>query len=247
MKLLRDLAGVLLLACGACSCSSPILKPAPAEISPFIVSAPPLKADTKVSPFDLSGGSPVSEQKGIYIAPVTVEYLRPASKGLAKGEEEKRKKEAAELAQYAQAQFVEAFRKSPKARYVVKDKPDRDCVKLELAIVELNRNTFTGTVVRFAVNTVAVPGTDVALAKFARPLKGNIAIEGKVTNVRDGKVIYQFADNEESKSAVILPVTDLHAYGQARDAIHDWAKEFEEVTRTAPGEKVKGSSVMSFF
>ena len=224
-----------------------MLKPAPAEVSSFIAAAPPLKADRKVSPFALSGGSPVCEQKGIYIAPVTVEFLRPASKGLAKGEEEVRKKEALELAEYARAQFIEAFRKSPRARYVVQDKPDRDCVKVELAMVELNRNTFTGTLVRFAVNTVAVPGTDAVLAPLARPLKGNIAVEGKVTNLRDSKVIYQFADNEESKSAVIAPITDLHAYGQARDAIRDWAKEFEEVTRTAPGQRVKGSSVMSFF
>jgi hypothetical protein len=80
-----------------------------------------------------------------------------------------------------------------------------------------------------------------------RGLKGNIAIEGKVTDARSGEVIYQFADNEESRSAFLLPITDLAAYGQAREAIRAWASQFEEISRVPPRTRVKDVGVMSLF
>ena len=78
-------------------------------------------------------------------------------------------------------------------------------------------------------------------------MKGSIAIEGKVTQPPGVKVIYQFADNEESKSAFLLPVTEFTPYGQAREAVRSWARQFEKITRTAPGTRVKDTGVMSLF
>lgn len=231
------------------SCSSSALKAPAAKLSPFLSQLPTLKADRELSPFALSGGSPLTTQPDIYIAPVTLKFLRETSKSLAKNKngDDWRQQAARELAEYTRQQFIDAFQKSPLPRYVVRDKPGRNCIKLELALTELNRNTFTGAFTRFAMNAIALPGTDALLAKPARGLKGNIAIEGKVTNLRTGAVVYQFADNEESKSALLLPVTDFAAYGQARDAIRDWAKEFEQITRAPPGKRVKSSSVISLF
>lgn len=229
---------------GLCSCSSPSLKAPPAQISSFLEAKPPLKADRTLSPFALSGGNLVTTKQKIYIAPVSLTYLRPISKPLVKESEANRQKAARELADYAREQFAAAFRNSPAARYQVEAEPGPDCLTLELAFTELNPNTFTGTVSRFAINNLALPGTDVLLAKATRGMKGNVAVEGKVSSE---KLIYQFADNEESKSAFLLPVTDLAEYGQAREAIRDWAKQFELLTRTAPGEPVKDSSVISLF
>ena len=68
----------------------------------------------------------------------------------------------------------------------------------------------------------------------------------RVPQGRVGKV-YQFADNEESRGNLILPITDLQTYGQAREAIRAWARQFEEVTRVAPGTKVKDMGVMGLY
>jgi hypothetical protein len=246
---LSAVAAGAIIAVSLCSCSSTAFKPPPAEISSFLAKEPSLKPDRKHSPFALDGGSAITSLPGIYIAPVTLSCLRCASKYLAKGKnsEPSRQKAACELADYARQQFIKAFEKSPKPHYVVQNSPGPNCIQLELAMTELNRNTIPGSFARFAMNVVAVPGTDAILAKATRGMKGNIAIEGKVTDCHTGKIIYQFADNEESKSALLLPITDFETYGQARDAIRDWAKEFEEVTRRTEGQCVKGSSVVSLF
>ncbi len=249
MTPLKSLSLITLAAGTLCSCSSPDLKAPPAPLSAFLGPTPSLKADPEKSPFALSGGSAVTQRKGIYIAPVTLKYLRDGSKTLAnaEGNEESRQRAARKLAEYAQEKFTEAFAKSAQPRYVVTDKPGPDNLTLELAFTELNRNTFTGAFAKFAIATVAVPGTDAIFTKATRPLKGNIAIEGKLISNASKKVIYQFEDNEESKSAFLLPITDFTIYGQARQAIRAWAKQFEEVTRAAPDEPVKDSSVISLF
>lgn len=234
---------------GLTSCSSPLLKAPAVSTSSFLKAKPELRSDRKVSPFALSGGTLASRETGIYIAPVSLAYLRNASKFLAKDSngQAKRSQAARDLAEYARTKFIAAFEKSPKARYKIQTSPGADCLTLELAILELNRNTFIGATSRFVVNNLALPGTDVLLAKATRGLKGNIAIEGKVTSARTGEVIYQFADNEESRSAFLLPITDLADYGQAREAIRAWARQFEELSRTPPGKRVKDTGVMSLF
>lgn len=249
MNIHQTLALLTLAAASLCSCTSPAVKAPPAKVSPFLSQTPVLESNRKVSPFALSGGSLETTKKGIYIAPVTLNYLRPSNKSLAKveGSEESRQKAATALAEYAREQFIAAFKNSPAPRYTVQESPGKDCLTLELALIELNRNTYTGTVSRFAINTFAVPGTDMILAKTTRGLKGNIAIEGKVTEGRKGKVIYQFADHEESKSALLIPITDMAPCGQARDAIRTWAKQLEESSRKPPGTPVKDTSAMSFF
>jgi hypothetical protein len=231
------------------SCSSPLLKAPAVATSSFLKASPELKPDRKVSPFALSGGTLASLETGIYIAPVSLAYLRDASKTLAKDAkaQAKRSQAARDLADYARRRFVAAFEKSPRAHYRIQSSPGVDCLTLELAIIELNRNTLIGATSRFVVNNLALPGTDVILAKATRGLKGNIAIEGKVTNSTEREVIYQFADNEESRSAFLLPITDLADYGQAREAIRAWARQFEELSRTPPGKRVRDTGVMSLF
>ena len=243
MKTFR-FSALSLAALALSACTSPAIKAPPAELSGFLEAKPSLKPDRSLSPFALSGGDLVTSKRKIYIAPVTLTYLRGVSKSLVKISAADQQKAARDLADYARERFAAAFRNSPAPRYQVQSEPDPDCLTLELAFTELNPNTFTGAVTRFALNNVALPGTDAMLAKATRGLKGNIAIEGKV---RDADWIYQFADNEESKSALLLPVTDFAAYGQAREAIREWATQFELMTRTAPGQRVKDSSAISLF
>jgi Protein of unknown function (DUF3313) len=232
-----------------CSCASPAMKAPPAKLSAFLAPKPALTDDRKTTPYALSGGTLTAPQRGIYIAPVSLTYLRSASKMLTKSEgvDSARNQAAEELAAYGRTQFMRAFEKSTSPRYQLRTTPDRDCLVLDLALTELNRNTFTGAVSRFAMGTVALPGVDAVFAKTTRGLKGNIAIEGKLRNPTSGEILYQFADSEESRSAFLLPVTDFTPYGQAREALRNWATQFEELTRAAPGQRVKDIGVMSLF
>ena len=109
-----------------------------------------------------------------------------------------------------------------------------------LSLTELNRNTFTGAVSRFALNAMAVPDVDAVLSKPTRSLKGNLAIEGRLRNPTTGEILHQFSGSAESRSAFLLPVTDFTPYGQARQALRSWATQFEALTRTAPGQRVRG-------
>jgi Protein of unknown function (DUF3313) len=219
----------------------------PAQISSFLEPLPELEPARKTSPFAMVGGAISGTENRIYIAPVTLEYLRAPSKRLAKTDDEaQRIREALKLARHARLEFGRAFQKNTKAQYHLCLSPDKECLTLELAIIELNPNTFVGSVTRLATRAVRVPGLGLALHRPTRALKANIAIEGKLRDNRTQQVIYQFADNAESKHS-ILPITDFKAYGQARTALSEWAKQFEQVTRAAPGQRIKGSSFMSIF
>jgi hypothetical protein len=238
------------LACFALpSCSTSVLKPDAAKMSPFLSSSVALIPARETSPFAMAGGMPKTEAKSLYIAPISLEYLRDPTKRLARMSEKTNRPEAAKkLAEYGQQAFGKAFKSSPNAVYAVDSVAKPKGATLKLAITELNRNTIVGALGRLAPNASGVPGLGPALSLSGatRPLKGSIAIEGKLIENRTGKVVYQFADIAESKQALI-PITDFAAYGQARQAMRDWGRLFEKVTRAAPNERVKGVLPISLY
>jgi hypothetical protein len=67
---------------------------------------------------------------------------------------------------------------------------------------------------------------------------GNIAIEGKVRDSQSGKLFFQFADNESDK-LTFLCLRDFKPYGHSAHAMHQWAEQFELMTRTAVGQTIK--------
>jgi len=228
----------------ATSCSSRFLKAAPTEPSGFLAPSPVLKNERKKTPFLLSGGSVVAPVRGIYIAPISLEYLGPESKTLAKVESgNKGREEAAKkLAEYGRRKFMEAFVKSANPRYVLLVQPDRDCLVLEMAITDLHRNSVSGSLVRLVLHPIVEP----VLTKPAPGLKGNVAIEGKLRNAKTGEIVFQFADTEES-SSLVVPIKDFIPYGQAREAFRNWSRQFEKLTRVAPGKRVRDTRVVSLF
>jgi len=246
LKLLQPVLFASLLSSTALltSCSSRFLKAAPTELSGFLESQPELKNERKMTPFLLSGGTLVAPVKGIYIAPISLEYLSVESKTLAKveGTDESRAEAARKLAVYGRRKFVEAFEKSRKPRYVLLTQPEKDCLVLELAITDLHRNSISGGLVRLVVHPIVEP----VLTKPTPGLKGNVAIEGKLRNTQTGEIIFQFADTEES-SSLVVPVKDFIPYGQAREAFRNWSRQFEKLTRVAPGKRVRDTRVVSLF
>ncbi len=255
MILTRSISVLLVsLACLLTSCASihSKVKPKAAAPTAFLTHASEMKPEQEHSPFLLNWtnakpSKATQAKQKLYIAPVSLAYLRPMSKTLANAESnsEARQKSAQVLANYAHEQFSSAFRKSHSPRYQLAEKEASDTLTLELALVELNPNTISGAVLRNGVNAVAVPGTDLLLAKASRPLKGNIAIEGRLRDSRTREALFEFSDNEESKSALIINVRDFTPLGQARLAIREWAEQFEQLMRTPSGQKVKDSSPMT--
>jgi hypothetical protein len=131
--------------------------------------------------------------------------------------------------------FTNAFRSSPAPRFKVADGPGPGVLTLQLALVELNPTNVVGNAVKYGA-----PGGSVV----SPMTKGNIAIEGKVSDSTKGTLLYEFADNEQDPFTAVS-LRDLSSYGHSRTAIRDWARQFEELMRTPPGHKVKDSSAVS--
>ncbi len=248
-RLLCCLAAAVLVLPLLNSCST--LKAGAVPTSSFLPHRNELKPDGKHSPFLATWTSPeaaktLEKRRSIYLAPVSLAYLRPMKRNLSKSEipEPEWKDGARKLADYANSRLAEAFAHSKTQRYKLVSKPDKDSLTVELAFVELNPNPLSGGLLRTAVNVVAVPGVDSVLMKS---FKGNIAMEGKVLDSTTKKPVYEFADNQENKSALIFSVNDLNTYGQAREAIDEWAEELEKLLRTPMDQKVSGPAAFVVF
>lgn len=179
-----------------------------------------------------------SRRRLLYIAPVTLAYLRPVEKALSSQELAWGvKRQAEDVALRLRQEFVDAFRRSPSPYYRLAAKPGADTMTLQLALIELQPTSPKGnavtTVLKFAVTPVA------ALGRLFT--KGNIAIESRVTVSSSGRAFFQFADNEQDK-LTFINVRDFQPYGHAVNAIRDWAVQFELMTRTPSGVRVKDSS-----
>ena len=250
MKRLCRIIGLAAAAASLCPASSScsLMKASPAKPSPFAERPSAMRPEPKHSPFqrnwtstELVAKTTAKKPTPLYVAPVTLKHLRPMTRSISvvENSEASRQEAAKELAGYAREKFITAFKKSPKPCFEIAEKAVKGSVTLELALVELNPNSLSGGVLRTAINVVALPGID---SVIARPLKGNIAIEGKLTDSKTKKVLFEFADNRESKSALVFSVYDFLTYGQAREAIREWAVEFEKLMRTPASERVRGSS-----
>lgn len=250
------LCACLAIALGLSSCHTlkQLAKAGPVKPSPFLPHGEEMqKPEAKTYPFLRVWRNPSQEvckkaadKKEIYIAPVNLEHLRPMSKPLSRMEirEKSRQQQAQQLAKYAEEQFIHALETAPNPRFKVVDKPTKNALKLELAIVELNPNAISAGITRRAINLVAVPGAE---SIVGRPLKGHIAIEGKVTDPAQKQSIYEFADAEHNSSALILSVHDYNAYSALRKIIRQWAKQFEEVSRVPVGQSVEDSPAFTIW
>ena len=239
--------GLLALALSSCSA----LRAPAVATSAFLDHSKELKSADNHSPFLGNWTSPDSEavlqkRTNIYIAPVNTTHLRPMCRTMSSAEYTAEECIAAgqKLATYANSKLADSFANSPSPRYKLVSKPDKNSITLELAFVELNPNPISGGVLRTAIGAFAAPGVDSVLFKR---LKGNIAMEGKVRDGVTKRPIFEFADNQENKSALILSVNDLTSYGQARQAIDEWAKQIEEILRTPVSHRVKPATAFVFF
>ena len=235
----------------SCQALNRAAKPSSADPSAFLQHGKEMKELPERSPFRMNWINPsvaaqnsAAKKNQLYIAPVSLEHLRRISKTASRMEstDASQQKAAKVLATYLHDEFTSAFRKSSGAHYKIVDTPSSDALRLDLALVELNPNSISAGVVRTAASLLTVPGVDSLLG---RPLKGNLAIEGRLSDPSRRQTLFEFADREENKSSVLFTFDDFTTYGQARNAIREWAAQFEEMTRTPDTHRVRDSSALA--
>lgn len=235
----------LLLLVPACSSTNRMLKAQPVALSPFF-EQPWLAQDARAQlgfqkiwttpdPKLLAQGK---AKRKLFIAPVTLHYLRPLNRAFSSREVAwggVQRREVAVAARLRE-EFVAAFRRSPSPLYKLVNRPGKDALTLQLAITELNPTSPKGnamvTVLKFVVTPV------IGLAAYFT--KGNMAIEGKVVDSSSGRAFFQFADNESDK-LTFINLRDYQPYGHAVNTMQHWAMQFEQMTRSPRGWKVRDS------
>ncbi|WP_294402360.1 DUF3313 family protein [Prosthecobacter sp.] len=235
----------LLLVLPACSSTNRMLKAKPVALSPFF-QQPWLAQDasaqlgfqkiwTTPDPKLLAEGK---AKRKLYIAPVTLNYLRPLNRTFSSGEVAWGgvQRREADVAMRLREDFVEAFRRSPAPLYHLVNQPGKDTLTLQLAIIELNPTSPKGNMVVTVLKFVVTPVIGLA-AYFT---KGNMAIEGRVVDSTSGRVFFQFADNEADK-LTFINLRDYQPYGHAMNTMRHWAMQFEQMTRSPRGWKVRDS------
>lgn len=252
MKLIRA-SFFLLIPWMMISCRTAKSVVAAVDVKPtaFLPHASELKEDRKRSPFlgnwwntDKKVLAAAEKVKSIYIAPVVSDELRASTQKFARMEfsKERRDSKVKDLVVYTRDKFVKAFKSNKKSRYTVVDAPSKDAMTLKLSIIEWEPNTYSGLVVREALDmAIPVPFTPVGsiVGKSARPA---IAIQGVLTEPKTGKSLFEFADKEETRMAVLLFFpNELTPTGQARFAIREWASQFEKLMSTPQDKQVRDS------
>lgn len=228
-----------------CSCSSTrskshlstSLKANAAPLSDFVEHKKQMKPQRERAPFALVWVNPSLPAKrpgydSIHIAPVDTSHLRKARTNISNVTGiEKKDRPVAQMAGKLRQAFIDAFKTSPAPKLKVSPTIAPRGVTLHLALVELNATDTAGNAIKSAIPYGSV---------LSPLMNGNIAIEGKVRDNATGELLFEFADNERDQMTVVS-LRDFTPYRHAEAAIKDWAKQFEELTRTPPGHKVKDS------
>jgi hypothetical protein len=238
-----------LLVLSGCAQLKRFAKASPAEPSPFLRHAAEMKpTGDPGSPFarlwrnpSPSAWAEARNRWTLHVAPVCLDHLRPVGRKLARLEtrDTGRQAAAAKLAAYTRQEFERAFRESPRPRQEVVDGPRPDSLIVELALVELDPNPVTGGVTRRLINLLAVPGAE---SVVGNPLKGRIALEGRLYDPVRKQVLLEFSDAEQNRSALLLSLHDFNHYSHARKVVREWARQFEAVVRQPAESEVKDSS-----
>lgn len=216
--------------------------------SPFLTHGKDLKEERERSPFlgnwwtpDKKLQSAADSKTQIYISPVRIDAVRPMKNYLAKVEfsDKRRQAKLEDLAEYAHKRFVKAFKEAKHPRYEVVDAPSKDAMTLDLHILEWEPNALTGFIARETIDLLTFPAVGDLIWK---PVRASTAIEGRFIEPKSKKPVYEFADKEEAKTLIIIPLQEAYPTGQARYAIREWARQLELVLHKEPHKKPKDSS-----
>lgn len=233
-----------------CSCKTVKSVVATVSVKPsaFLTHGSQLKEDRSRSAFlgnwwtaDKGLLAAAEAKKQLYISPVRIDAVRPMKNYLAKVEfsDKRREKKLVELAEYARKRFAKAFRDAKTPRYTIVDAPSPDAMTLDLHILEWEPAALSGFLARETIDLITFPAVGDLLWK---PIRAATAIEGRLIEPRSKKPVFEFADKEEAKTIIVLPVQEAYPTGQARFSIREWARQLELLTRNDPEKKPRDSS-----
>lgn len=248
ISILNHRAGLLALALAAsmlasCRTAKSVVAAVSVKPSRFLKHGAELKEDRSRSAFlgnwwtqDKKLQAAATEKKLLYIAPVCIDTVRPMKNYLSQLEfsDKRRNDKLAELAKYARDRFIKAVKDSKSSPVAIADEPSKDALTLELNILEWEPNAFTGFIARETVDLLTLPAVGDLISK---PFRGLMAIEGRLIEPRSKKPVFEFADREEAKSLIIIPLQEAYPTGQARFAIREWARQFEIMMRNDPKKR----------
>jgi hypothetical protein len=242
---------LLFLLCLLPSCQSvrKLIKAKPADFSAFIERPQEMQRQPSNTAFqflwrsrDRAAHAAARPLTDLYIAPVTLRYLRPMSGGLTKFNQSLTTNVSPEAPHWSNElrhQFALALVNMQRPHYRIVTTPTPNCLILEMAIVELNPTSPKTNAGKLAAKLILGPiGTVGGLAVQS---SGNIALEAKVRLHRDRKLLFQFSDNESDK-LTFYSIRDFRPYGHVNVAIQEWAEQFAELTENRPGTPISDAS-----
>ena len=184
----------------------------------------------------------------VYVAPVNTRYLMAENiweqATLANVSEDEVKKNVDQLADYLRNAFIRAFQNDPKRRFKVVDKPGRDTLILEMAIVQLvpSKSELQALslvpVGFYGFIGMGVMAGGSALTQSEDQGKGVIAMEGRTRDGASGEVVCMFADRQHPPTAV-LDLKALFWWEPAKPICDGWAKQFVEFQTSPVGTRIK--------
>ena len=140
------------------------------------------------------------------------------------------------LSEFARATVTNAFQNDPNHRYTVVSEAGPKTLVLQLAITEIIPSkawlNSAATVAGFFV-----PGAGL----LSMTGTGSCALEGRLVDGENGKLLGAFADREEDKTA-LANFQVYTFYGGAEESIKDWANQFVELANTPVNVEVSDSS-----
>ena len=202
----------------------------PAKPTGFLKEPPKMTKDKSTS-YQRSWTNPsagLSNYRKVYLAPVALHKARLRNMALnSRNLTGRQKTDLKMLSRLLRSEFTAAFSESPNGWRVL-DQPSKEAgaIGIELNVVEVAAS-------RPVVELIGklIPGGGV----LNRP---SMAIEGRVIEMKSGKVLAKFADREKPPTSP-LSISQFQYYKVHRNLMRDWAGQTVKwIERTNPKEKV---------
>ena len=202
----------------------------PAKPTGFLEAAPKMEKDesTSYQRSWMAPGAQLSKYQKIHVAPVALHKAKLKNMILNSRNLTGRQKTDLKMnSDVLRSEFQDAFSKSQRG-WELLDKPSKKAgaIALELNLVEV-------ATARPVIEAAGNVYTGVGLLN--RP---SIAIEGRIVDLKSGKVLAKFADREKPPISA-LSISKLQYYKCHKNLMRDWAEQTVKwIERTNPKEKV---------
>jgi len=137
------------------------------------------------------------------------------------------------IAAYLEESFKAAVRADPRRRFQLVNQPGPRTLVLELALVQVVPTKSALTAIEIVAGFL-VPGLGL-LTIFN---SGEIAIEGKLTEARGGRLVGMFADRAKDRAALIN-LAGFTWYKNSENNIDEWSAKLVEILATRRYQEVE--------